>query len=121
MSETPIKASKDSFLGRTKLLVKSDSGVPSAFSKFNGKPVLITGSGQWALVNGSLQIYVNMRSWAYPARLALYSNWGKLSDYKLHVGICIEGRNDSELDERLLGCALVAYPTKVEDCPVIEV
>ena len=30
--------------------------------------------------------------------------WGALSQFKVHVGICIEGREDGEMPERIIGC-----------------
>ena len=109
------KVKDDDYLGRFKLLVRSADGVPSAFSKYNGKPVLVTGSGGFSRseCGGVMEVSVNMRSWAYPARRALYSNWDRLHLYRLHVGVCIEGRSDAELAERLLGCCMLSLPTKV--------
>ena len=113
-----MKNTVDDFLGRFKLFVRSADGVPSAFSKYNGKPVLITGSGRFKKDDdGIMEIGVNMRNWAYPSRLALYSNWDRLYQYRLHVGVCIEGRCDEELNERLLGCCMLALPTLVRNCP----
>eukprot|EP01061_Rhynchopus_euleeides_P011589 TRINITY_DN21158_c3_g1_i1.p1 TRINITY_DN21158_c3_g1~~TRINITY_DN21158_c3_g1_i1.p1 ORF type:complete len:336 (+),score=87.81 TRINITY_DN21158_c3_g1_i1:307-1314(+) len=118
LSPEVSKTQNDDFLGRMKLLVRSADGVPSAFAKYNGKPVLVTGSGRFVKTDSNvLEVAVNMRSWAYPARLALYSNWDRLNQYRLHVGMCIEGRADDELNERLLGCCMLALPTLVQKCP----
>ena len=93
------------FLGRFKFLVRAERGVPKVFSKYNGKPVLVTRSGKCFRGDHYLEVNCNLRRWAYTARVALYSMWGALSQYKLHVGCCIEGRDDTEMPERILGCA----------------
>ncbi|KAJ9449226.1 hypothetical protein DIPPA_31224 [Diplonema papillatum] len=122
LSPAEKKVTDDPFLGRCKLLVRSDTGVPSAFSKYNGKPVLVTGSGRFSkTLDGSvLEVGVNIRAWTYAARLALYSNWKKVGDYRLHVGVTIEGRCDEELPERLLGCALLSLPNMVDCAPELS-
>eukprot|EP00756_Hemistasia_phaeocysticola_P004180 Hpha_TRINITY_DN12680_c0_g1::TRINITY_DN12680_c0_g1_i2::g.49938::m.49938 len=95
----------DPFLGRFKLAVRADEGVPGTFSRYNGKPVLVTGSGRYFRSERTMEVDCNLRNWAYPARIALYGLWGKLGQFKVHVGICVEARDDSEMNERLLGCA----------------
>eukprot|EP01060_Flectonema_neradi_P028216 TRINITY_DN3792_c2_g2_i1.p1 TRINITY_DN3792_c2_g2~~TRINITY_DN3792_c2_g2_i1.p1 ORF type:complete len:772 (+),score=118.00 TRINITY_DN3792_c2_g2_i1:768-3083(+) len=97
--------SQQPFLGRFKFLVRAERGIPKVFSKYNGKPVLVTRSGRCFRGDHYLEVDCNLRRWAYTARVALYSMWGALSQYKLHVGCCIEGREDSEIPERILGCA----------------
>eukprot|EP01062_Namystynia_karyoxenos_P083930 TRINITY_DN9766_c0_g2_i1.p1 TRINITY_DN9766_c0_g2~~TRINITY_DN9766_c0_g2_i1.p1 ORF type:complete len:960 (+),score=270.45 TRINITY_DN9766_c0_g2_i1:69-2882(+) len=94
----------DTFLGRFKLAVRAAEGVPGAFAGYNGKPVLVTKSGRYFRDEAYLEVDCNLRAWAYPARVALYSMWSKLGQFRCHVGLCVEARDDSEMNERLLGC-----------------
>eukprot|EP01062_Namystynia_karyoxenos_P083928 TRINITY_DN9766_c0_g1_i7.p1 TRINITY_DN9766_c0_g1~~TRINITY_DN9766_c0_g1_i7.p1 ORF type:complete len:667 (+),score=187.57 TRINITY_DN9766_c0_g1_i7:111-2111(+) len=98
----------DAFLGRFKLAVRAAEGVPSAFAGYNGKPVLVTKSGRYFSGEGYLEVDCNMREWAYPARFALYTSWSKLGQFRCHIGLCVEAREDDEMDERLLGCCQVS-------------
>jgi len=94
----------DSFLGRFKLAVRAEEGVPSTFARYNGKPVLITGSGRYFRSADYMEVDCNLRNWAYPARIALYGMWNKLEGMQTHIGLCVEARENHEMNERLLGC-----------------
>eukprot|EP01061_Rhynchopus_euleeides_P022813 TRINITY_DN37259_c0_g1_i1.p1 TRINITY_DN37259_c0_g1~~TRINITY_DN37259_c0_g1_i1.p1 ORF type:complete len:789 (+),score=256.32 TRINITY_DN37259_c0_g1_i1:64-2367(+) len=104
------------FLGRFKMLARAEKGVPRMFSRYNGKPVLVTRSGTLYRAKDYLEVDCNFRSWAYAARTALYSMWGALSQFKVHVGLCIEARDDKEMPERIIGCCQMSNFT-MEDAP----
>eukprot|EP01059_Diplonema_ambulator_P015151 TRINITY_DN2624_c0_g1_i2.p1 TRINITY_DN2624_c0_g1~~TRINITY_DN2624_c0_g1_i2.p1 ORF type:complete len:782 (+),score=109.37 TRINITY_DN2624_c0_g1_i2:61-2346(+) len=116
ITDKGVAASSDPFLGRFKFLVRAEKGVPKAFSRYNGKPVLVTRSGTYYKTDNYLQVDCNLRSWAYTARVALYSLWGAIPQFKLHVGCCIEARDDAESPERILGCAQISN-LQLDDAP----
>eukprot|EP01065_Artemidia_motanka_P010515 TRINITY_DN15585_c0_g1_i1.p1 TRINITY_DN15585_c0_g1~~TRINITY_DN15585_c0_g1_i1.p1 ORF type:complete len:254 (+),score=61.65 TRINITY_DN15585_c0_g1_i1:517-1278(+) len=100
-------------LSRFKLLCRVQEGVPKMFSSYNGKPVVVTGSGQFHCGrmggrSGYLCVGVNMRKWNRAARGGLYSLWDKLQNFQIAVGACLEARSDEEMDERLLCTAQIS-------------
>jgi hypothetical protein len=105
--------SDDSMRGRFKLIgnaVNADEiGLPSMCKRFNGKPILIYGRESSFIFHrdeGWAELDVNAHNFSYVGRKGLYSTYGKWCESLLSVGVLIEGREDSELPERILGCAL---------------
>mmetsp|Transcript_77622 Transcript_77622/g.155486 ORF Transcript_77622/g.155486 Transcript_77622/m.155486 type:complete len:372 (-) Transcript_77622:105-1220(-) len=86
-----------------------DYGLPGVAARFNGKPILIkkTGSlfrGQVGHA-GMIEMDVNVHRFAYATRSCLIAMKEKFGSMVIKVGFTIEGREDDELPEVLLGCA----------------
>ncbi|KAG5188533.1 hypothetical protein JKP88DRAFT_304425 [Tribonema minus] len=102
-------------------------GLPSFCRKFNARPILIHGressftrdvaKGRAELdVNahnfsyigrkGRAELDVNAHDFLYIGRKGLYGTLSKWREALLHVSVLIEGRNDDELPEQVLGTAL---------------
>jgi len=84
-------------------------GVPDMIAGYNGKPVLVTKSAKIFSSPEILDIEYDVRQWNILARKSLHSFHDKLKEAKCQMGILIEGKNDDELPEQLLGCFRVNY------------
>jgi len=83
-------------------------GLPYMCSKYNGKPVLIkkTGTVHRGPQNAYIEMDVNIHNFSYPCRQALTSTLKPMfKEMIMRVGFVIEGQDDSELPECLLGNA----------------
>jgi hypothetical protein len=104
-------------------------GFPSFINGHNGKPVLISRSGTLSRKLGQetattaeggttasrdadqhpetdrAELHINVFQFNIIARKALYSMRPKFSSMGLNVAFTIEGRDDHELPEVVLGCA----------------
>jgi len=83
-------------------------GLPYMCSKYNGKPVLIkkTGTVHRGPNNAYIEMDVNIHNFSYPCRQALTSTLKPMfKEMIMRVGFVIEGQDDSELPECLLGNA----------------
>jgi hypothetical protein len=94
-------------------------GFPDIVSGYNGKPVLVTKSAQlsfWPAQNNCevLEIEYDVRQWSILARKTLHSLREKFKDAKCQLGMVIEGQNDDELPEQLLGCFRVNFLDIIE-------
>jgi len=114
-------------MGRFKAMCLIDNiekqGFPGFISKFNGKPILINKSGSvvkyfegegGTLVEGNggdgkrckaINMLINVHVFAYIARKGLFSLLPSFKKMCLNLAFTIEGRNDEELPEVVLGCA----------------
>ncbi|EEQ99779.1 DEAD box ATP-dependent RNA helicase, putative [Perkinsus marinus ATCC 50983] len=90
-----------------------DLGLPGIVNRYNGKPALLTKSLQLhADVDGRgevAEIDFDIRQWCYLARKSFYSFSGLLKDCMAHVGLVMEGEDDSELPEQLLACFRISH------------
>lgn len=118
-------------MGRFKAMCIIDDiethGFPSFISRFNGKPVLINRSGSFDTytkdASGSLSkappgppspnppalanMGINVHVFALIARKGLFQMREKFKSMSLNVAFTIEGRENDELPEVVLGCATV--------------
>lgn len=86
-------------------------GMPGgeSFESFNGKPALITKSGnlikdphgEW------MEVSVDVRLFATTARVLLSSARDRVACASIHVGFLIQGISDDELPEGLIGDAVI--------------
>ena len=81
-------------------------GFPDMVAGYNGKPVLVTKSLKFEMVNDGelMEIEFDIRKWSIIARKSLNSLKDKFRDTRCQIGMVIEGRTDDELPEQLLGC-----------------
>lgn len=81
-------------------------GFPDMVAGYNGKPVLVTKSSKFEMVNDGelMEIEFDIRQWSILARKSLHSLKDKFRDTRCQIGMVIEGRTDDELPEQLLGC-----------------
>lgn len=83
-------------------------GLPGVAARFNGKPILIKKSG--ALHRGRpdgayMEMDVNVFKFTYATRACLAAMKDRMAAMVIRCGFTIEGRDDDELPEVLLGCA----------------
>lgn len=101
------------FRTRLKMIVNIDGiedlGIPSFLKKYNGKPSLVKkhiGSLTHRTTRDGLrysEININLRNWRYVSRKGVYSAIPFIARSKFSLGLTIEGRDDDELPEVLLG------------------
>mmetsp|Transcript_53442 Transcript_53442/g.64425 ORF Transcript_53442/g.64425 Transcript_53442/m.64425 type:complete len:655 (+) Transcript_53442:111-2075(+) len=83
-------------------------GLPSFVTGYNGKPTLISKSGTFTRHPTHCEMSINVHMFAYLARKGLYSLQQKFPEFILNVGFTIEGRDDDELPETILGgCRMI--------------
>lgn len=110
-----------SFRGRFKAMCILDEieklGLPNPIPAYNGKPVLINKSGAFFRRENYIEHSINVHLFAYLAKKALYSIQPKFPNMRLNVGFVIEGRDDDELPECMLGVGKCLYmdPAKAPD------
>jgi len=101
----------DVFRGRFKAMAIIDSiedlGLPSIIANANGKPVLINKSGNFTRHSSYIEMSINVFNFSYIAKKCLHMLFPKFVTMVLNVGFTIEGRDDEELPEVLLGGAKV--------------
>lgn len=91
--------------------------------RYNGTPVLITRSGSTHVgpANEWLEVNIDVRVWSYAARSALYNLRDSLPLASVHVGFCIQGCQDDELPECIVGACRIhnlnvfETPTPIDD------
>ncbi|CAM9441669.1 unnamed protein product [Phaeothamnion confervicola] len=83
-------------------------GLPGFCRKFNGKPILVYGKESTTHRGpGYVEIDVCAHNFSYVGRKGLWSVQHKWPEAVVKLGFCIEGRNDDELPERILACAVL--------------
>ena len=83
-------------------------GLPAPCNRYNGKPVLIkkTGTVYRGPNNQYIEMDVNIHNFSFPCRRAITVNLKPMfKEMIMRVGFVIEGQDDSELPECLLGNA----------------
>jgi len=85
-------------------------GLGSFINSFNGKPTLISKSGTFTRHENYVEMAINVHKFSYIARQALYRLIPKFQQFVVNLGFTIEGREDEELPEVLLGgCRLLNF------------
>merc|ERR1711865_194069 len=78
-------------------------------SKFNGKPCLITQSGN--MTKGPegewIEVSVDLRLFAMAARVMLQKCRDRIAMASIHVGFLVQGIEDDDLPEGLIGDAVI--------------
>jgi len=99
---------------RFKLIVRMENlrelgRLGSTLEQYNGKPVLITKSGSTACSpddmtgpGGYLEMDINTARFAYITKIGMAKFIPSLHKLRLHIGVVIEGRDNSELPEQTL-------------------
>ncbi|GMH88427.1 hypothetical protein TrVE_jg6945 [Triparma verrucosa] len=109
------------FRGRFKCMCILDEieklGLPTPIPGYNGKPVLINKSGAFFRRETYIEQTINVHLFAYIAKKALYSIQPRFPKMCLNVGFTIEGKEDDELPECMLGVGKLLHldPGKVDD------
>jgi len=85
--------------------------LPSMLKSFNGKPTLVTKSGEWYynMKRGYAELDCNTAHWCYMARKGLHSAWKNIGLAVFDFGVVVEARDDGEMPERILGCATMHH------------
>lgn len=99
---------------RLKLLSKVENitDLGSAFgfaSKYNGKPALITKSGQIAQGEDYIEMGINTFRFAFLTKKGVNMSLPRSNEMVLQAGVTIEGREDDELPEQMIAVAYVKH------------
>jgi len=78
-------------------------GFPSFINGYNGKPALITKSGNYVRHENYGEMAINVFKWGYLAKKGLYTLRDEFPRFRVNIGFVVEGRKDEELPEILLG------------------
>ncbi|GMI28869.1 hypothetical protein TeGR_g14188, partial [Tetraparma gracilis] len=84
-------------------------GLPAPIPSYNGKPVIINKTGAFFRKENHIELTIDVHNFAYLARKGLYSIMPKFPTMKLNVGFVIEGRDDDELPECMMGVGKLCY------------
>ena len=107
----------DNTSGRFKLILYADPLPAKVLNAYNGKPTLLTAStsvhiGTIDEMDDSageacryIELDVNIRQWNMFVRTSLSKLSPSIEGLDIEIGCCVEGRNDEEMPEQLLGCA----------------
>lgn len=103
---------KGRFKAITQVANLEETAIPSMMHGYNGKPVLIKKTGDLTRSeDGScMEMNVNVHLWPIATRAGFYSLMDNFSTALLDSAFVIEGREDDELPETVLGCARVCFP-----------
>ncbi len=85
-------------------------GFPQFITAYNQKPVLIRRTGSDFRGIGYLEKNIHVHKFANVAKHSIHSLSSKCSQMFMQIGVVIEGREDSELPETLLGCVAINKP-----------
>lgn len=96
-----------------------DVSIPEAFTKFNGKPCLITKSGYIVKDpnNEWIELGIDVRGFCLLARKCLQSFRGMLPKARLHYGFWIQATEDEDLPEALL-CDVYCHGFNIDSDPI---
>lgn len=104
------------FMGRFKLITSIDNleelGLPTWISRWNGKPVLIKRSGTTGFVHehqNCMEMEISLHPFPWATKKAVQYLMSSLS-MLLNFGFVIEGRDESELPEVVIGLCQLCYP-----------
>mmetsp|Transcript_23155 Transcript_23155/g.54669 ORF Transcript_23155/g.54669 Transcript_23155/m.54669 type:complete len:371 (-) Transcript_23155:153-1265(-) len=111
------------FMSRFKVIPRADNlkelGLPSWISKFNGKPFLVKRPGETGLLfshpeKSCMEFDVSLHPFPYLAKKGI--RFMKDSYFKKAVAtfaFCLEGREEDELPECLIGAFQLCYPDPI--------
>ena len=71
--------------------------VPKMIQGYNGKPALVTKSGNFKRNDNYIEFTINVNLWAFLARKGLHTLTPKFPDFVVNVGFTIEARSDEEM------------------------
>ena len=84
--------------------------VPDMVRKYNGKPVLVTGSSDYIPPGENpfwprlMEIDFDVRKWSYMVKSMMGTMMKIIKQCKSETGFLIEGKNDDELPECIVAC-----------------
>ena len=81
--------------------------IPTMASRFNGKPILIKKTGSLHRGDNFIEMDVNVHNFSYPTRSTLIALKESFRTMVIRAGFTIEGKDDDELPEVLLGCSIL--------------
>jgi hypothetical protein len=90
---------------------------PSFITTYNGKPVLIRTTGTVIKGANYVEIDINVHNFGTIARKGMDIMFNNFSKMIIDVGFCIEGRQDDELPEVLLGHVHMDRPDYTKAVP----
>jgi hypothetical protein len=113
----------EDFMSRFKVIPRAENleeiGLPSWISKFNGKPFLVKRPGQTGFLfnhpeQSCMEFDVSLHPFPYLAKKGIcYMKDSYFQKTVVTFAFCIEGREEDELPECLLGAFQLCYPNPV--------
>jgi len=115
--------SDDNYMAKFKVIPQvnncAEIGLPAWISKYNGKPFLIKRPGQTGFLyrhpeKSCMEFDVSLHPFPYLAKQGIcYLKDGYFKHILATIAFCIEGSNDDELPECLIGLFQLCYPDPV--------
>ena len=84
--------------------------MPQAITSYNAKPVLIRRTGTIFKVTNYLEMDIHVHKFANIAKQSIHLITSRCKLMAMHIGVVIDGRDDSELPETLFACIAVNKP-----------
>ena len=113
----------EDFMSRFKVISRAENleeiGLPSWISKFNGKPFLVRRPGQTGFLfnhpeQSCMEFDVSLHPFPYLAKKGIcYMKDSYFQKTVVTFAFCIEGREEDELPECILGAFQLCYPNPV--------
>lgn len=88
----------------------NDMGFSSLINSYNAKPVLIRTTGSVYRGDNYIEKDIHVYKFAYMAKQCIHYLSSRCGQMNMQIGFVIEGREDNELPEALLGCVQVNRP-----------
>jgi hypothetical protein len=89
-------------------------GMPSAVISYNAKPILIRRTSSLFKTPKYLETCIHVFKFDYVAKQSILMVTSRCGLMYMECGFTIEGRDDSELPEVLIGCAAINRPQEKE-------
>ena len=91
-----------------------DLGMPSLVRSYNAKPVLIRKTSSVFKTPAYIELCIHVFKFANMAKSTIHMITSRCGSMFMEIGFVIEGREDSELPEALVGCASINRPQENE-------
>ena len=85
-------------------------GMPSIVISYNAKPVLIRKTSSIFKKPSYIELCIHVFKFANLAKSSIHMVTSRCGSMFMEVGFVIEGRDDSELPETLIGCTSINRP-----------
>lgn len=107
--------SSSTWFGRFKLILRCENieafGLPGFITSYNGKPVLLRNTGNIQNKGGKYaEMDINVHRFSSVPKKGLSVMMDRFDRMDISIAFCIEGREDDEMPEVVLGCTRIHRP-----------